>query len=123
MVSAPSFALHVTLIPSADVPSALTIGYGDLAPTNTCAKVLVFPFSILTLSLLGNGIVIIFGFIRERANQRRDKWRRRYEGATQAEANRLRPSGPLLEELALIHQIDRREEMCVHPCLASALGS
>jgi potassium channel subfamily K len=96
-----------------DNPSqtALTIGYGDLTPTTTAGKVLIFPFSVLTISQLGNEIALIIGFISARAEARRDKWRSRYEGAMHREANRLRPKASLIEEMALIHQINNREEM------------
>lgn len=93
--------------------SALTIGYGDLVPSNTWAKILVFPFSILTISQLANEIYIIFGFIGKRAQERRERWRRRYEGAMHAEANRRRPKAGLLEEMALIDHINKREELYV----------
>ncbi|RSH94166.1 hypothetical protein EHS25_003969 [Saitozyma podzolica] len=89
---------------------ALTVGYGDLVPTNTWGKILVFPFFILTVSQLGNEIVVIFSFIQGRAEARRDKWRKRYEGAMHAEANRLRPTGSLMQEMALIEEINKREE-------------
>jgi potassium channel subfamily K len=90
--------------------SALTIGYGDLVPTTTWSKILVFPFSILTISQLGNEIALILGFIRDRAEARRDKWRRIYEGAMHEEANRMRPQANLIQEMALIHEINKREE-------------
>jgi hypothetical protein len=93
--------------------SALTIGYGDLVPDNTWSKILVFPFSILTISQLANEIYIIFGFIGKRAQERRERWRKRYEGAMHAEANRRRPKAGLLEEMALIDHINKREELYV----------
>ncbi|GFZ48406.1 hypothetical protein JCM24511_06154 [Saitozyma sp. JCM 24511] len=118
------FMVSVTLFLVVIGFHALTVGYGDLVPTNTWAKILVFPFFILALSLLGNGIVIIFGFIRSRAEQRRDKWRQRYEAAMHAEANKLGPRATLLQELALIHQINKREEMMsqLHDLIWSALA-
>nr|XP_019042442.1 hypothetical protein I302_09048 [Kwoniella bestiolae CBS 10118]OCF21372.1 hypothetical protein I302_09048 [Kwoniella bestiolae CBS 10118] len=90
---------------------ALTIGYGDFAPTTAAGKVLVFPFSVLTISQLGNEIAQIIGFISSRAEDRRDKWRRKYESAMHREANKVRPRANLTEEMALIHQINQREEL------------
>ncbi|KAK8869612.1 hypothetical protein IAR55_000179 [Kwoniella newhampshirensis] len=92
------------------VQTALTIGYGDYHPLTTAGKVLVFPFSVLTISQLGNEIALIIGFISSRADERRDKWRRRYEGAMHREAMAVRPRATLTEEMALIHQINGREE-------------
>jgi potassium channel subfamily K len=93
------------------VQTALTIGYGDFVPTTTAGKVLVFPFSVLTISQLGNEIALIIAFIAARSGERRDKWRRKYEGAMHREANKLRPDSGLVEEMALIQQINSREEM------------
>ncbi len=91
--------------------TALTIGYGDFTPVTTAGKILVFPFSVLTISQLGNEIALIITFISARAEDRRSKWRKRYEGAMHREANELRPKASLVEEMALIHQINSREEM------------
>ncbi|WWC69262.1 uncharacterized protein I206_103200 [Kwoniella pini CBS 10737] len=90
---------------------ALTIGYGDFTPTTTAGKVLIFPFSVLTISQLGNEIALIIGFISSRAEARREQWRKKYEGAMHREANKIRPRANLTEEMALIHQINQREEL------------
>lgn len=95
------------------VQTALTIGYGDFTPTTTAGKVLIFPFSVLTISQLGNEIALIISFISARSAERRERWKRRYEAAMHQEANALRPKASLLEEMALIHQINSREEMYV----------
>ncbi|WVF71970.1 hypothetical protein IAT40_006780 [Kwoniella sp. CBS 6097] len=90
---------------------ALTIGYGDFSPTTTAGKVLIFPFSVLTISQLGNEIAQIINFMSSKAEKRREKWRKRYEKAMHREANKLRPEANLTEEMALIHQINSREEL------------
>ena len=95
------------------VQTALTIGYGDFTPSTPAGKVLVFPFSVLTISQLGNEIALIIGFISARADERRDRWRKRYEKAMHDMADRKRPQAGLLEEMALIHYINSREEMSV----------
>jgi potassium channel subfamily K len=91
--------------------TALTIGFGDIKPATTAGKILVFPFSVLTISQLGNEIALIIGFISSRAEERRARWRLKYEAAMHREANKLRPKASLVEEMALIHQINTREEM------------
>ncbi|WVQ71866.1 hypothetical protein IAR50_001408 [Cryptococcus sp. DSM 104548] len=93
------------------VQTALTIGYGDLVPSTTAGKVLVFPFSVLTISQLGNEIALIIGFFSERAELRREKWRQQYEGAMHRQANSKRPKAGLTEEMALVYRINAREEM------------
>ena len=92
------------------IQTALTIGYGDLLPTNTAAKILVFVFSVLTISQLGNEIALIIAFLSTHATHRRDRWRKRYEGAMHREANEKRPHANLMEEMALISKINMREE-------------
>ena len=79
-------------------------------PTTTAGKVLVFPFSVLTISLLGNMIARIIGFIGSRSEARRERWRKQYEEVMHDEANKLRPKASLIEEMALIHEINSREE-------------
>lgn len=95
------------------VQTALTIGFGDFLPTTTAGKILVFIFSILTISQLGNEIALIISFISGQADKRRDRWRRLYEGAMHREAEALKPRATLIEEMALIHEINQREEMYV----------
>jgi potassium channel subfamily K len=107
----------------AEVRSALTIGYGDLVPVNTWGKILVFPFFVLTISQLANEVLIIFGFIKDRAEQRRNEWRKRYEAAMHAEANTVRPMASLVQEMALIQDINKREEMFVRPSTASLISA
>lgn len=36
-----------------------TIGYGDLHPTNTATRVLLFPFLLMTVGVLGYEIVLV----------------------------------------------------------------
>ncbi|WVR05393.1 hypothetical protein IAU60_002407 [Kwoniella sp. DSM 27419] len=103
---------------------ALTIGFGDFTPNSAAGKVLIFPFSVLTISQLGNGIAQIIGFISSRSEGRREKWRQRFEKAMHAEADRTRPKASLTEEMALIHQINLREEIMsqCYDLVWSALG-
>ncbi|KAK4687044.1 hypothetical protein P7C73_g3079, partial [Tremellales sp. Uapishka_1] len=93
------------------IQTALTIGYGDFTPTTTAGKVLIFPFAVLTISQLGNEITIVIAFLSSRAEERRDRWRNRYEGAMQKEAARIKPNKGLIEEMALIYEIGKKEEM------------
>ena len=95
------------------IQTALTIGYGDFTPSTAAGKVLVFPFAILTISQLGNEISLIVDFIRERSRERsrerRKVWRTRYEGAIHREAEALKPRATLVEEMRLVHEINKRE--------------
>ena len=93
------------------IQTALTIGFGDYTPTHTAGKILVFVFSVLTISQLGNEIAVIVEFFGDRARERRDKWRQQYEGMMHKEANKKNPDAGLLEEMALIHQINTRQDL------------
>ncbi|KAL0254181.1 hypothetical protein I308_101561 [Cryptococcus tetragattii IND107] len=95
------------------VQTALTIGYGDFVPTTTAGKVLIFPFSVLTMSQLGNEVALIINLISRRAEERRKKWRLRYERAIHQEANSMRPKAGLMEEMALVYRINSREELII----------
>lgn len=93
------------------VQTALTIGFGDLLPTHTSTKILVFVFSILTISQLANEVAIIVRFIESRAEERRSRWRRKYERAMHREANLKKPQATLVEEMGLIWKINAKEEL------------
>nr|ODN94990.1 hypothetical protein L204_04335 [Cryptococcus depauperatus CBS 7855] len=93
------------------VQTALTIGYGDYVPTTTAGKVLIFPFCVLTISQLGNEIALIITFISEKADERRGKWRKKFELALHQEAHLKRPQAGLTEEMALVYKINAKEEI------------
>lgn len=89
---------------------ALTIGYGDLPPQTAAGKVLVFPFAVLTISQLANEVSIIIEFIQNRAQDKRDRWRKRFSLAMHREAIKRKPYATLVDEMSLIHQIDLHQE-------------
>jgi thiamine biosynthesis lipoprotein ApbE len=55
------------------------------------------------------------------AEQRNYKWRRRYEAAMHTAANEVRARATLMQEIALIQEINKREKMSVHPFSASLI--
>jgi Ion channel len=61
------------------VVTMLLIGFGDLLPTTAGAKVLLFPFTIVTVGLLTNLISLIVSALQEGRTRRRDRWRVIYE--------------------------------------------
>jgi len=68
-------------------------------------------FAVLTISQLANEVSIIIAFFSNRAEARRAKWRNKYETAIKEEAMRQNPHGFLQDEIDLIDQIARREEL------------
>ncbi|KAE8540951.1 hypothetical protein D1P53_002304 [Cryptococcus gattii VGV] len=65
------------------------------------------------MSQLGNEVALIISFISRRAEERRKKWRLRYERAIHQEANSMRPKAGLMEEMALVYRINSREELII----------
>ncbi|BEJ16499.1 hypothetical protein CspHIS471_0511040 [Cutaneotrichosporon sp. HIS471] len=92
------------------IQTTLTVGYGDLLPTTTWAKILVFPFAVFTIAQLANQVSIIISFIRDRASDRRSKWRKRYSIAMHRAALQVKPYGTLIDEICLIHQIELHQQ-------------
>lgn len=90
---------------------ALTIGYGDMPPQSAAGKVLVFPFAVLTISQLANEVAIIVEFVQNRAQEKRDRWRKRFSRAMHREAIKRKPNASLVDEMSLIHQIDLHQEV------------
>lgn len=92
------------------IQCALTVGYGDLIPTTAVAKVLLFPFVVLTISQLANEVSIIIAFVKNRSQEKRDEWRKRYSVAMHRQAIKRRPYATLIDEMSLIHQINLHQE-------------
>jgi potassium channel subfamily K len=93
--------------------TTLTVGYGDLVPTTTWSKILCFPFAVLTIAQLANEVSIIIDFLKDRATDRRDKWRKRYSIAMHRAALQVKPYGTLIDEICLIHQIELHQQRWV----------
>lgn len=85
----------------------------DFAPTTTATKVLLLPFAILTISQLGNQVSMIVNYFSERSQDRRRRWRKRYETVARNEAKERNPRANLKEELELVSDIAKHEEMIV----------
>ena len=61
------------------IVTSLTIGYGDFSPTTTATRVLLFPFAVTTIALLGVILNNLVNFVAERAEERKQRWRERFE--------------------------------------------
>ncbi|KAL7409388.1 hypothetical protein BDY24DRAFT_219418 [Mrakia frigida] len=57
------------------IVSTLTVGFGDFAPTKVSTKILLFPFSILSIALLANQISMIVAWFTHQSELRKTKWR------------------------------------------------
>lgn len=96
------------------IQCALTVGYGDLVPTTAVAKVFIFPFAVLTISQLANEVSLIIDFVKNRSQERRDRWWKRYSVVMHRQALKRRPYATLIDEMSLIHQINLRHQVWVH---------
>jgi potassium channel subfamily K len=65
----------------------------------------------VTISQLANEVSIIVQYFSGKQNERRAIWRRRYETTFRQEAERRNPEATLAEEIRLIDEIARREEL------------
>lgn len=92
------------------VQTCLTVGYGDFVPTKAWSKILCFPFAILTIAQLANQISMMVGFVKDRAAERRDKWRKQYSIAMHRAALQEKPDATLIDEICLIHQIELHQQ-------------
>ncbi|KAM0750985.1 voltage-gated potassium channel [Meredithblackwellia eburnea MCA 4105] len=61
------------------VVTAFTIGFGDFEPTYTVTRVLLFPFAVFSIALLAAQIGVLVDFLNTAAENRRSRWRVRYE--------------------------------------------
>lgn len=68
-------------------------------------------FAIVTISQLANEVSIIVQYFSGRQDKRRALWRERYETTFRQEAERRNPKATLQEEIQLIDEIARREEL------------
>ncbi|KAJ9106246.1 hypothetical protein QFC21_001391 [Naganishia friedmannii] len=93
------------------IVTMLTIGFGDFSPETVAGKILVLPFAVVTISQLANEVSIIVQYFSGKQNERRAIWRRRYETTFRQEAEKRNPEATLAEEIRLIDEIARREEL------------
>jgi potassium channel subfamily K len=84
------------------------IGFGDFVPTHKSTRILLFPFAILTITLLANQIAMIIRFLGARARARKDRWRVRYEKRRQHDHDVMFPEGDLDREMQFLEEIYRR---------------
>jgi potassium channel subfamily K len=104
--------------------SAFTIGFGDFVPTHTSSRILLFPFLLASIALLGQQINIIFGHFSSRSEARRDAWRRTYEQAKQRAHEKAHPQADLQREMEFLRRTRQREDFIsnMYDLLNSLLG-
>ena len=66
------------------VVTTLTIGFGDLTPTTAVIKVLVFPFTIIGITLLALIVTSIVRLLADRARRRKIELKRRLKNKENA---------------------------------------
>jgi potassium channel subfamily K len=91
--------------------SAFTIGFGDLSPTHTSSRILLFPFLIGSIALLGQQINMIIGYFSAKSEARKDAWRREYEQARQRAHEKAHPQVDLQREMEFLRKTRQREDL------------
>lgn len=92
------------------IQTALTVGYGDITPDTAAGKILTFIFAALTLCQLGNIVSLTIDWVQSRAVERRQKWLKKYSAAIHRSALKRKPHATLIDEIALLHQINLHQE-------------
>ncbi|KAL8291716.1 hypothetical protein RQP46_001974 [Phenoliferia psychrophenolica] len=86
-------------------------GFGDFEPTYNLSRVLLFPFAVLSIALLAAQIGVLVDFASTGAQNRRDRWRARYEDAFLSPTERREGRHlALAEEMAALQKIQSKEE-------------
>jgi potassium channel subfamily K, other eukaryote len=80
--------------------ASFTIGLGDLTPTHTASRVLLFPFAVFTIAGLANQVAIITDFLASRGRERRAAWQINYEEHIRATADKRDTQSKDLTKLA-----------------------
>lgn len=70
--------------------TAFTIGFGDFEPEQAVSKVILFPFAVLSIALLAVQVGVLVDFIATGAENRRSRWRERYEAKFQTATEKTR---------------------------------
>jgi hypothetical protein len=93
------------------VTTVLTVGFGDLHPTSTAARIVLFPFTILLIAQLANIIGMTARFFGERTRNMQEDWQRNIERRHHERRDAHNPTPDLTEELAFLEKIYRQVEM------------
>lgn len=88
---------------------ATTIGYGNLVPTTTASRVLMFFFGVLTIAGLGALVTTIISYFSQRAEKRRARWRALYEQRQEQEYRKLHPTDELIAEMQFLERLVKQE--------------
>lgn len=106
-------------------PLFSTVGFGDYHPEHSSTKILLFPFAIVTLSLLANLVSMIVSYISDSVAVRRDQWRAAYaETAEKKFGEEGSEPTDLNEEMKFLTTLHMREEQAsrVFDLVVSILG-
>ncbi|KAG9024722.1 hypothetical protein FRB95_011146 [Tulasnella sp. JGI-2019a] len=96
------------------IVSFLSVGFGDFLAKKTASRILIFPFCLIGIALLGSLITLIVGFFSDRAADRKAIARSEYERRRQKEENDLhersgRPAD-IQREIQFLTEINERQD-------------
>lgn len=90
--------------------TVLTVGFGDVVPTTTAARILLFPFAVGSLALLAVTVGILVTFLNQGVDARKRKWRKKYEETVWRKSRSGRAVRGLADEIHELKKLEAREE-------------
>jgi len=93
------------------VVTLLTIGFGDLTPSHTVTRVILFFYALVSIALLANLVGEIASWMSDRQAVKRTEWRIRTEAEARKHADHRSDSAKrtLGEEIAFLKQVARSQ--------------
>lgn len=86
------------------------VGYGDLLPTTTAGRILLFPVSLMGIALLGSIVQMLVAFFSSRSADRKARSRAKFERQRQIEEDKRQNPADLAREIEFLHQMNERQD-------------
>ncbi|EIN11143.1 voltage-gated potassium channel [Punctularia strigosozonata HHB-11173 SS5] len=88
-----------------------TVGFGDFFPTTTAGRILLFPFTLLGIALLGSIIEMLVRFFSSRSAERKAKSRALYEKRRQEEEDKKQTPTDFAREIEFLQRLNERQDV------------
>lgn len=87
-----------------------TVGFGDFLAKKPVSRVLLFPFSLVGIALLGSLLSMIIGYFSDQSSDRKAVSRAEFERQRQEEENRQEEKPNLQREIAFLTEINEKQD-------------
>ena len=91
-----------------------SVGFGDLAPTKTLTKILLFPFALIGIVQLGSILTLMIDFFSHRAATRKEISRALSERQRHVEQDRRQIAPDLLQEVDFLVRLNAKQDKKDH---------